>query len=141
MPQASVTLSFRDTRRGEKALPGMTSEQARKHLEAAEKNLRTAVDQLIIQPSKAARLEASLKTIAETIQKVSSERSSFAQSPSIAQLLSRIRAHVARMQLLLDTAATFYCGAMADALSNTGAYTSDGQLPRHIQSGCLKLEA
>lgn len=119
----------------------MTTEEARKHLEAAEKGLRTAVDQLIIQPSKAARLEAGLKTVAETIEKVSSERSSFAQSEPIAQLLRRIRAHIGRMQLLLDTAATFYCGAMADALSHSGAYTADGRLPRHVHGGCLKLEA
>lgn len=119
----------------------MTSETARQHLEAADQDLNTALDQLVAMQPGIAQLPARLQEIAERLKQVSAGRSSFQHSASMQASLGTIQACAARVQLLLDAAANFYCGSLSTAVSHSGAYTSEGELARRIDSGYLKLEA
>ncbi len=120
----------------------MTTETARQHLEAADRGLNTAVGLLIAKPSNAAQLQAQLEAVADSIKKAYENRSAFKRTPSMSPLVQSIRARVARVQLLLDTAASFYCGTMSSATSNSYCpYTPNGELSRRTESGYLQFEA
>lgn len=120
----------------------MTTEKARQHLEAADQRLNTAVHLLITKPSSVGELQVELQAAAQSVNKAYESRSSFARTPSMASLVQSIRARVARVQLLLDAAATFYCGTIATAMSHSFCpYTAEGELSRRTESGYFQLEA
>ena len=120
----------------------MTTETARQHLQAADRDLNAAVELLVTKPSNAGQLQAQLQAAADSLKKVYENRSSFKRTPSMAPLVQSIRARVARVQLLLDAAATFYCGTMSAAMSHSYCpYTPTGELSRRTEGNCFKVEA
>ncbi len=120
----------------------MTTEKARQHLEAADQRLNTAVHLLITKPSNVEQLQVELQAAAQSVTKAYESRSLCKRSSSITPLIQSIRGRVARVQLLLDAAATFYCGSMAAAMSHSFCpYTPDGELSRRADRGCFQVEA
>lgn len=119
----------------------MTTEQARQHLEAAERGLNAALSDLIAMKSNRGQLQVRLQEAAEAVKKVYDGRSSFRPAPSIASLARSIRASAARAQLLLDAAVNLYCGSLTAAMSQCCPYTPAGELPRRIEGSYLRVEA
>lgn len=119
----------------------MTTEEARQHLEAADKRLASIVDQLVMMPSGAGQVVAELREVAEKIRNVHVSRASFRPTKPMARLLASVRAQIVHAQLLLDSAAAFYCGAISAHMPYCGMYTPDGEVRRGANSGCLRVEA
>ncbi len=117
----------------------MTTEEARQHLEAADKGLSGAIGQLVA--LRVGQLDTELQEAAEAIKKVYDHRASFRNGEPLGSLLQNIQTRVARVQILLDASATFYCGAISAAALQTGSYTPQGEMPRGDNGGHLKLEA
>ncbi len=119
----------------------MTSEEARRNLEMVDQRLRTAAEQLIAMPSRTGQLSLELKDLAETIKRVYDHHASFGRTEALVSPLKSIQERLARVQLLLDSGVTFYCGAISTALRQRGAYTADGGTPRAADQGYFRVEA
>jgi len=119
----------------------MNTEQARGQLEAAEERLLSAVNRLVAMGPGVGHVRADLQDAAEAIKKVYMDGGSREQAESLIPLVGKIRARVMRAQLLLDSAASLYCGAMTAAVSQPGAYTPEGEMQRGVSRGYLEIEA
>jgi|SRR5581483_2226234 len=118
----------------------MTSAEAQRQLEDANRNLDTAVECLVETPWRARQVHDELEKVAAAINSVYEQRGHFRLSSSLIPVLRNVQNRMRQVQLLLDSAVTFYCGAVSGALAQSGAYTADGQVARANDRGCLKFE-
>lgn len=119
----------------------MTAAEAQIHLETVAKSLETAIARFVKRPSGVSQLQNELREPAQTMKSVYRNAASLHHAPGLVSALGSIRAHIAQVQLLLDTAATFYCGTISAAVSQSGAYTPDGDTPLRAEHGYLNLKA
>jgi hypothetical protein len=118
----------------------MTTEEARQNLEKADQRLSSAIEGLVSTRSSARQVCSSLQQAAESLQLVRKELQVCPPAGSLKPLIRSIKARGARVQLLLDSAAAFYCGAITAAAPGTCVYTPDGEMPRRADRGHLSFE-
>jgi hypothetical protein len=119
----------------------MTAKEIRRNLETIDKTLENFVQTVMAAPARAADLQPRLTELAGIMKNMHEQHASLKHDPQVVCLIRNIQARLARLQLLLDSAVTFYCGAISAAISQTGAYTANGELPYRENSGYLHLQA
>lgn len=120
----------------------MNGAQAQQKLEEVEQGLTRAVDTLVTTPSRVTGICRELEQLTRVMKNVYQQRATIGPNASLIPPLRRIQARLRSAQLLLDTAATFYCGAISSALAQSGAYTHEGEVLRTAHHrGYLKVEA
>jgi hypothetical protein len=119
----------------------MTVKEIRRDLEAMDKNLEGLIERLTAAPSRIYELQPRLVELAAIMGKIREHRSSLNQNPSFISLIRDIQARLARLQLLLDSAVNFYCGAISAAISQSGAYLPNGEVSHWGNSGYLQVQA
>lgn len=117
----------------------MTAEEARRHLEIVDEGLRNAADQLVATPSRTGDLTVQLELLAGIVREVYANHSSLPQDNSLLDLVRRIQSRASRVQLLLDNAMNFYCGAMSAVIPHSCAYTPSGEVTRQVNGGYLEI--
>lgn len=119
----------------------MTTAEAQRQLEEANRNLDTAIECLVETPWRAREVHDELKELAAALKNVYEKRGHFRFGPPLVPVVRNIQSRMRQVQTLLDSAVTFYCGAISATLTQGGAYTADGQVARANDRGCLKFEA
>jgi hypothetical protein len=119
----------------------MRAKEIRRDLEAMDRNLENLIERLTLAPSHAHELQPKLAQLAVLMGEMREHRSSLTQNPQLFSLIRNIQARLARLQMLLDSAVTFYCGAISAAISQTGAYTPSGEVSHPGNSGYLHVQA
>ena len=111
-------------------------------LELASAYLQQARQQLIrCEPSSAAQTEASLLRVVSLLESQSGRPWSEIDKQVGRRLLSDIRAGVARAQLLLDSAASFHCGAALAGPAEPETYSPDGSWQTNYPNDQICLNA
>ncbi len=118
----------------------MTSGEAQEHLEAVSRGLENAAGRLVETPSRVQEFNGELEELARLLESVYESRSCFRPNGSLAAALRNIQTRVGRVQVLLERAVTFYCGAISGAAVQSGAYTAHGEMRRAPNRGYLKVE-
>jgi hypothetical protein len=121
----------------------MAKEQVLKSLELADESLRRAIAELVEMRFGVPQCRGPLGETVENL-RVAVAHADAAPELSVPELrktIQRIRAQAVRAQLLLDSAAAFYCGWTSAAPAGPPSYAPDGQILRDRGSGRLRLNA
>jgi hypothetical protein len=121
----------------------MATEPVLQSLESADESLRHAIAQLIEMRFGVPQCRGALHEAAEKLRSAVSRAVPGPEinQPELKQMVRRMRAHMVRVQALLDAAAAFYCGWVSAAPPGPPSYAPDGQLLRDEGGGRLMLNA
>jgi hypothetical protein len=119
----------------------MTSAEAQRQFEKVNRNLDTTVECLVKTPWRVREVHQELGATAAALKSLYEQRGAIRSRASVIPALRKIQARVGQVQVLLDAAVTFYCGAISGTLAQSGAYRADGQVATAPHGGCLKFEA
>ena len=110
---------------------------ASQKLSRVQENLSRSIDRLTeIQPGRQDGVYRLLEDAANSIQSLRD-----ADVEAFAPLLQQIRESVDRVQLLFNSAATFYAGSVSSNGAQIQGYTFRGEIHRSSDAGHLKMEA
>ena len=119
----------------------MTTKEARLELEQANTCVRKVFENALEMKAAASEIPVSLQQIAECLNNVVAEPIQgdlTILAPDIELLRSRMR----QIQMLLDSAAAFYCGSISKARSiDTESYTASGARTARADIHQLHIEA
>src|SRR5579875_3743647 len=108
----------------------MTSAEAQNQLQEVSRNLDTAVECLVETPWRVPEIHRQLGATAAALKRLYEHRAGIRSRASVIPAIRKIQKRLAEVRLLLDAAATFYCGAIYGALASGGAYSADGEMTR-----------
>jgi hypothetical protein len=119
----------------------MDTEQVRQSLENADESLRRAIAQLVEMRFGVPRCAGALDDAVENLRAALTAASAEPARDTLKPIVQSIRAHAARVQALLDSAAAFYCGWTAAVPAGPDTYAPDGQLLRDSGGGRVMMNA
>jgi hypothetical protein len=119
----------------------MAKEQVLQSLESADESLRRAIAQLVEMRFGVPQCGGALDNAVENLRFAVAGAVPQPERDALKPVVQRIRAHAARVQALLDSAAAFYCGWTSAAPAGPETYAPDGQLLRDGGGGRLMLNA
>ncbi len=119
----------------------MAQERVHQHLEWADQILSSLTEQLIHAGNGVRQSPLLLEQVRQELLAANAEIKAPVVDEQSVKILGQIRSRMARVQVLLDAAASIYCGSLYAAPSPTGFYTSDGRTDSARAQGRLCLEA
>jgi hypothetical protein len=119
----------------------MATEQVRQSLERADESLRRAIAQLVEMRFGVPPWGGALDNAADSLRLAVAGAIPEPERNALKPVVQRIRAHAARVKVLLDSAAAFYCGWYSAAPAGLETYAPDGQIVRDGGGGRLMLNA
>jgi hypothetical protein len=121
----------------------MNARDAQREFERLGSELDSAVEQLVTAPTAVDEWTATLRAAVETVERTRTAVPAMAASEGFRALIARMQQRTRQVEVLLESAALFYCGAVAvgGAPQTPGGYTYEGIAEQFAASGRMQLEA
>ena len=119
----------------------MTVKEAQRELERIGADLESAIEQLVERPAAVDQWPVTLRSSLEAVQRTREQFPASANREAFRPMVQRIQERAQQVQMLLESAALFYCGCVAVGTTQGTGYGQDGSFQQFAASGRMQLEA